>query len=210
MTATLEVIGLSKTYDGGAGQQVVALDGVTLSVKEGEFVSIVGPSGCGKTTLLNIIGGLTDDYDGKVLVEGKAVNGARRGIGMVFQEELTFPWRTTLDNVAFPLEVGGMGRAEREDKRAALRPPGRARRVRAPLSGIAFGRHAPAHGGGPRSRLRAAHHAVGRAVRRAGRADAHAARRQAPGDPRQAQPDHAAHHPFDHRGGAAFRSCGGA
>lgn len=116
MTATLEVIGLSKTYDGGAGQQVVALDGVTLSVKEGEFVSIVGPSGCGKTTLLNIIGGLTDDYDGKVLVEGKAVNGARRGIGMVFQEESTFPWRTTLDNVAFPLEVGGMGRAEREDK----------------------------------------------------------------------------------------------
>ena len=116
MTATLEVIGLTKTYSGGAGEPVIALDDVSLSVREGEFVSIVGPSGCGKTTLLNIIGGLTDGYDGTVRIEGQAVNGARRGIGMVFQEESTFPWRTTLDNVAFPLEVDGMARAEREER----------------------------------------------------------------------------------------------
>jgi NitT/TauT family transport system ATP-binding protein len=116
VTATLEVIGLSKTYNGGSDEPVVALDDVTLSVKEGEFVSIVGPSGCGKTTLLNIIGGLVEGYDGSVLVEGSKVNGAHRGIGMVFQEESCFPWRTTLDNVAFPLEVGGVARAERENR----------------------------------------------------------------------------------------------
>jgi NitT/TauT family transport system ATP-binding protein len=116
MAATLEVIGLTKTYPGGAGEPVAALDGVSLTVKEGEFVSIVGPSGCGKTTLLNIIGGLTDGYAGMVRIEGMEANGAHRGIGMVFQEESIFPWRTTLDNVAFPLEVGGMARAEREER----------------------------------------------------------------------------------------------
>jgi NitT/TauT family transport system ATP-binding protein len=115
MPATLEVIGLTKIYDGG-GAPVAALEEVSLSVAEGEFVSIVGPSGCGKTTLLNIIGGLTDGYDGRVLVEGHEVNGAHRGIGMVFQEESTFPWRTTLENVAFPLEVAGMPRSEREER----------------------------------------------------------------------------------------------
>ena len=115
MAATLEVIGLTKVYDGG-GAPVAALDEVSLSVAEGEFVSIVGPSGCGKTTLLNIIGGLTDGFDGRVLVEGREVNGAHRGIGMVFQEESTFPWRTTLENVAFPLEVAGVPRSEREER----------------------------------------------------------------------------------------------
>ena len=116
MAATLEVIGLSKIYNGDSATPVAALDDVSLTVGEGEFVSIVGPSGCGKTTLLNIIGGLVDGYDGTVRIEGETLNGAHRGIGMVFQEESTFPWRTTLDNVAFPLEVGGMGRREREER----------------------------------------------------------------------------------------------
>jgi NitT/TauT family transport system ATP-binding protein len=116
MSATLEVIELSKTYPGGTGEPVAALEHVSLTVKQGEFVSIVGPSGCGKTTLLNIIGGLVDGYSGTVRIEGKEVNGASRGIGMVFQEESIFPWRTTLDNVAFPLEVNGMSRPEREER----------------------------------------------------------------------------------------------
>ncbi len=116
VATTLEVIGLSKTYAAGGGTAVRALDDVSLSVAEGEFVSIVGPSGCGKTTLLNIVGGLVNGYDGRVLVEGSPVNGAHRAIGMVFQEESIFPWRTTLENVAFPLEVARMGRAEREER----------------------------------------------------------------------------------------------
>jgi NitT/TauT family transport system ATP-binding protein len=114
--ATLEVIGLSKTYNAGAGRPVVALDDVSLSVAQGEFVSIVGPSGCGKTTLLNIVGGLVEGYDGRVLVEGHPIDGAHHDIGMVFQEESTFPWRTTLENVAFPLEIAHMAKAEREER----------------------------------------------------------------------------------------------
>lgn len=113
MAEILEITDVSKTYDAGTENPVRALDGVSLSVREGEFVSVIGPSGCGKSTLFNIIGGLIDDYEGRVLIEGRAVDGAHRDVGVVFQEESTFPWRTTLDNVAFPLEVQGVPRDER-------------------------------------------------------------------------------------------------
>ena len=89
-------------------------DGVDLNVAEGEFVSIIGPSGCGKSTLFNVIGGLIDDHNGEVLIEGRPVDGAHKDVGVVFQEESTFPWRTTLDNVAFPLEIEGVGKEERD------------------------------------------------------------------------------------------------
>jgi NitT/TauT family transport system ATP-binding protein len=85
-----------------------------LDVREGEFVSVIGPSGCGKSTLFNIIGGLIDQFEGTVLIDGRSVDGAHRDVGVVFQEESTFPWRTTLQNVAFPLEVQGVPKAERE------------------------------------------------------------------------------------------------
>src|ERR1700761_5056900 len=93
---------------------LTAVDHVSFSVAPGEFVSLIGPSGCGKSTLFNIIGGLLDDYEGRVMVDGEAMVGSHRAIGMVFQEESTFPWRTTLDNIAFPLEVAGIGKRERE------------------------------------------------------------------------------------------------
>jgi len=95
---------------------LTAVDDVSFSVAPGEFLSVIGPSGCGKSTLFNIIGGLVDDYDGKVRVGGEIVRGPHASIGMIFQEESTFPWRTLLDNVAFPLEVAGMAKAERYDK----------------------------------------------------------------------------------------------
>jgi len=85
-------------------------------VRPGEFVSIIGPSGCGKSTLFNVIGGLMDSYEGRVIVEGERVTGPHAAIGMVFQEESTFPWRTVLDNVAFPLEIVGLERAERMER----------------------------------------------------------------------------------------------
>ncbi|MFL6931778.1 MAG: ABC transporter ATP-binding protein, partial [Xanthobacteraceae bacterium] len=74
------------------------------------------PSGCGKSTLFNVIGGLTDGYEGRVSVAGETVSGPHRSIGMVFQEESTFPWRSVIDNVAFPLEIAGLSKAERYDK----------------------------------------------------------------------------------------------
>jgi NitT/TauT family transport system ATP-binding protein len=95
---------------------LTAVDHVSFDVRPGEFISIIGPSGCGKSTLFNIIGGLTDGYDGCVLVDGEPVSGSHRSIGMVFQEESTFPWRTAIENVAFPLEVAGMSKPERLER----------------------------------------------------------------------------------------------
>ncbi len=92
---------------------VIAVDDVTLQVRPGEFLSVIGPSGCGKSTLFNVIGGLLPDHEGKVTVAGETISGPHKNIGMVFQEESTFPWRTVVDNVAFPLELTGMAKAER-------------------------------------------------------------------------------------------------
>ena len=92
---------------------LLAVDDVSFNVVPGEFLSVIGPSGCGKSTLFNVIGGLLDGYDGRVSVAGETVRGPHASIGMIFQEESTFPWRTVIDNVAFPLEIAGMAKAER-------------------------------------------------------------------------------------------------
>lgn len=92
---------------------VTAVDDVSFEIRRGEFVSIIGPSGCGKSTLFNILGGLVPGYDGSVLIGGERISGPHASIGMVFQEESTFPWRTVIDNVAFPLEIKGASKAER-------------------------------------------------------------------------------------------------
>jgi len=95
---------------------LVAVDHVSLSVRPGEFLAVIGPSGCGKSTLFNVIGGLLDGDGGAVTVAGETVRGPHPAIGMVFQEESTFPWRTVIENVAFPLEIAGMRKAERHAK----------------------------------------------------------------------------------------------
>ena len=95
---------------------LTAVDDVSFTVAPGEFLAVIGPSGCGKSTLFNVIGGLLDGYDGRVSVGGETVRGPHASIGMIFQEESTFPWRTVIDNVAFPLEVAGLARAERAEK----------------------------------------------------------------------------------------------
>ena len=95
---------------------LTAVDDVSFTVTPGEFLAVIGPSGCGKSTLFNVMGGLIDGYDGRVSVAGETVRGPHASIGMIFQEESTFPWRTVIDNVAFPLEVAGMAKAERYQK----------------------------------------------------------------------------------------------
>ena len=117
-TPALSVDGLGKTFPTPQGPLTVLHD-TTFSVARGEFVSIIGPSGCGKSTLFNIIGGLLTDYDGRMLIDGQVPKGVPDEVGMVFQEESTFPWRTAAENVAFPLEVAGVPKAER--RREALR-----------------------------------------------------------------------------------------
>jgi NitT/TauT family transport system ATP-binding protein len=116
--AALEIVDLSKRYP-VAGGELVAIDCISFAVKAGEFLSVIGPSGCGKTTLFNVIGGLVGGYQGKVRVHGEEISGSHRAIGMVFQQESAFPWRTARDNVAFPLEIAGVAkraRIERADR----------------------------------------------------------------------------------------------
>jgi NitT/TauT family transport system ATP-binding protein len=101
---------------GTAEDGVTALDNVSFTVAPGEFLAVIGPSGCGKSTLFNVIGGLLGGYDGRVAVAGEKVYGPHASIGMVFQEESTFPWRNVVDNVAFPLEIAGMPKRERIER----------------------------------------------------------------------------------------------
>ena len=111
----LHVIDINKTFATPDGD-IRVLENISFDVAPGEFISVIGPSGCGKTTLFNIVGGLDEVFDGQVILDGVEVGSRRQSIGMVFQEESAFPWRTAIENVAFPLEVAGVGRRERLER----------------------------------------------------------------------------------------------
>jgi len=111
----LVVDDIVKTFTTPEGP-ITAVDHVSLNVRPGEFMAVIGPSGCGKSTLFNVIGGLVDGYAGTVTVAGDRVHGPHKSIGMVFQEESTFPWRTVIENVAFPLEIAGMPKTQRHER----------------------------------------------------------------------------------------------
>jgi len=107
--AHLSVSNVSKSFGG-----VPVLVDQSLEVEEGEFVALLGPSGCGKSTLLQIINGLVPADRGTIVLDGKDITGRTgAGRGMVFQGADLFPWRTALENVAFGLEVMGVGKTER-------------------------------------------------------------------------------------------------
>jgi NitT/TauT family transport system ATP-binding protein len=116
--AILTLRNVSKVFgDADNGfDQVVAVNNVSLEVQAGEFFSIIGPSGCGKSTLLRIIGGLIPASSGELFVGAEKVTGPHPWVGMVFQEESTFPWRTTLGNVEFGLEMHGAAQDQRRRK----------------------------------------------------------------------------------------------
>jgi len=113
--AILKADGISVRFDTPEGA-VIAVDDVSFTVRPGEFLSVIGPSGCGKSTLFNVIGGLLTRHAGVVSVAGETIAGPHRAIGMVFQEESTFPWRNVTDNVAFPLELTGMAKQQRIER----------------------------------------------------------------------------------------------
>lgn len=107
------------TYRGG----VPAVDGVSIAVREGEFVSLVGPSGCGKSTLLRIVAGLISATRGQALLSSGPPVLARRRVRLsfVFQDATLLPWRSAEGNVGLPLEIAGVERSlRRERARAAL------------------------------------------------------------------------------------------
>ncbi|MDF1606511.1 ABC transporter ATP-binding protein [Nocardioides sp. YIM 152315] len=97
-----------------------AVSGLTASVDAGRFVSLIGPSGCGKSTLLDIAGGLLPPTSGVCRLGGTDVTGPQSTTSMVFQEAALLPWRSVLDNVAFPLEVKGVRASERRARAAEL------------------------------------------------------------------------------------------
>jgi len=96
------------------------LDGVTFGVGSGEVVAIVGPNGSGKSTLLRLISGLLKLDSGSIEIDGTAVTQADPRVGLVFQEPRLLPWRSTRDNVAFPLELVGVPRRERSKRAGEL------------------------------------------------------------------------------------------
>ena len=119
--ALIAVEGLGKDFAAEGQTPVTALSEVGFEVARGAFVSLVGPSGCGKSTLLQILAGLTDATRGTVRIDGQTVTEPRpQSIGMVFQEALLLPWKSARDNIAFPLDLQGVPKAEQDDRTDAL------------------------------------------------------------------------------------------
>jgi len=117
-TPLLQVHGVSKTFVEKT-RELPTLRNVSISVRQGEFVSIIGPSGCGKSTLLGVIAGLIPPDEGRVLLNSAVVTGQVGLAGYMPQKDLLVPWRTVLDNVILAQEIAGVPRAE---ARAKARP----------------------------------------------------------------------------------------
>ncbi|MDB5567703.1 MAG: uncharacterized protein JWP84_4269, partial [Tardiphaga sp.] len=109
----LTVHNISKSF-AGKGGDVDVLDGLSFSINERDFVSIIGPSGCGKTTIFNIIAGLLEPDAGTITYRGEEIESLRGRVGYMMQKDLLFPWRTVLGNVLLGLETRGVDRHEAE------------------------------------------------------------------------------------------------
>jgi NitT/TauT family transport system ATP-binding protein len=113
--ALLDVENLTVHFRQG-GKQIDALRDFSLTLGDGEFVSLVGPSGCGKSTLLRVVAGLHKDFSGRVQLDERI---RKESLGFVFQRDSLLPWRTVLANVAAGLQIRGIGKRERLDRARA-------------------------------------------------------------------------------------------
>lgn len=111
----LKIDNVYKEYVTRKGK-TVALNGVSLDIKENEFICVVGPSGCGKSTLLNNIAGLDSPTSGSIYLDGQPIEGTGVERGVVFQQYALFPWRTVLKNVTFGLEMQNVPKKEAEER----------------------------------------------------------------------------------------------
>jgi NitT/TauT family transport system ATP-binding protein len=111
---------VSHTYRPKRGAPLLALDGISLEVREREFLAILGPSGCGKSTLLYLLGGFLPIEAGEILVEGRPIAGPGRDRGIVFQSFALYPWKTVRQNVLYGLEKQHLPRPERERRAQEL------------------------------------------------------------------------------------------
>jgi NitT/TauT family transport system ATP-binding protein len=117
--ALVELVDIGMTYEGANGD-VVALDGLDISVRRGEFFSIVGPSGCGKSTLLKLASGLMPPTSGEVRIGGKRVTEPYTDIGIAFQTPVLLEWRTALENVLLQYEMRGLDKKPHVDRAMEL------------------------------------------------------------------------------------------
>jgi len=117
--AQVRLSGVGKSYR-RAATTFVALEGIDLAVARSEFVSIIGPSGCGKSTVLLIMAGLVAPTQGSVTVDAAPVNAPLTNVGIVFQRDLLFDWRTVLGNVLLQAEVRGLDRRASTERALGL------------------------------------------------------------------------------------------
>jgi NitT/TauT family transport system ATP-binding protein len=110
---------VQKVY-GKGGTAFEAVSSVTFSVEKGEFVSILGPSGCGKSTLLMMVAGLEKVNGGRIMAGGTPITEPRSEIGIVFQDPTLLPWKTSLQNVLFPIEMTRRDRSNYRDRAIEL------------------------------------------------------------------------------------------
>lgn len=113
----LRVRGVTKVFQ---ARDLRALDPIDLSIRDGEFVSVIGPSGCGKSTLLKIMAGLLPPTGGEITLKDSPVVGPREDIGVMFQQATLLPWRTALENVVLPIEIRSGARVAKESRSRAL------------------------------------------------------------------------------------------
>ena len=112
----LSIQGVSRTFTSEKGKSTQALLPVDFDVKENDFVTILGPSGCGKSTLLRIVAGLDHPTSGRVLLDGRPVEGPGADRGMVFQSYTLFPWLTIEQNIRFGLRERGMPESQQKER----------------------------------------------------------------------------------------------
>lgn len=112
----VELENISKRY----GNDRTILEGLDLTVCNGDFISIIGPSGCGKSTVLKLISGLTPPSGGTIRVDGMAPKDAREIVSYIFQDATLLPWRTVRRNVGLGLELEGVAANQRTEKTDAL------------------------------------------------------------------------------------------
>jgi NitT/TauT family transport system ATP-binding protein len=109
----LVIRNLTRSFVRDDGELLTAIEKIDLTIRQKEFICVLGPSGCGKTTFLRMIAGLDQATSGEIMLDGEQIQGPNPKIGIVFQEYSLFPWRNVIDNVAFGLEMQGIGREER-------------------------------------------------------------------------------------------------
>src|SRR3954447_13728167 len=106
-SAAIHIERVTKSFTTPSGCRYTAIQGVTLDISEGVFLSVVGPSGCGKSTLLNLAAGLTAPTNGAVEIYGRRLSGLNRRASYMFQQDALLPWKTVLENVTLGLAFKG-------------------------------------------------------------------------------------------------------